>query len=157
FGAATVFGLRAPSRIVVQSALALQKTRMGQLFMAAVRKCSERPAATSWGGMQMFLQNQIHPDDRRRERVYQNFAANLRDIVREGQSSGAKVVLSTVSVNLKDFPPFASLASSNVPPSEREQFQKLLAAGIIHEQEAQFRAAAESFEKAALIDPKFAE
>ena len=63
--------------------------------MAAMRQLGGKPANASWGGMQMFLQNQIPPEDPRRETVYQNFEANLRDIVRAGLDSGAKVILST--------------------------------------------------------------
>ena len=157
FGAATVFGTRAPSLFIVRCALAIQKTRIGQLFMELLRKVSGKPMPSSWGGMQMFLQNQIHPDDPRREQVYKNFAVNLNDIIKAAKDRGAKVLLNTVSVNLKDFPPFASLGSSNLPPDQREQFHKLLTSGITQENENQFQPAAGTFEKAALIDPKFAE
>ena len=67
---------------------------------------------TSWGGMKMFLQNQIPPDDARRETVYQNFNSNLRDIVHLGTASGAKIVLSTMSVTLRDSPPFGSMSDT---------------------------------------------
>ena len=39
----------------------------------------------------MFLGNRVAPDDPRKETVYRNFEANLRDIVQAGVDSGAKV------------------------------------------------------------------
>src|SRR5207245_10497370 len=57
FGAATIFGARAPSRAIVRFDLALQKARIGQLVMELVRRLSGKAANSSWGGMQMFMQN----------------------------------------------------------------------------------------------------
>lgn len=157
FGAATVFGSQAPPRALVRLSLALQQWRVGQLAMEALRKLAGKSANTTWGGMQMFLQNQIPPDDQRRQTAYQNFEANLRDIVRLGLNSGAKVMLNTMSVNLKDCPPFASLANSNLPPSGIQSFQTLYAEGLKSEQDGDIVAAVQKFESAAQIDPSFAE
>jgi tetratricopeptide (TPR) repeat protein len=157
FGAATVFGSQSPPLALVRLNLAIQQTRVGQLAMAAMRKLGGRQANASWGGMQMFLQNQIPPDDPRKEIVYKNFTANLRDIVCAGLDSGAKVILSTMSVNLMDCPPFASLGNSNLPPADRAQFEKLYAEGRASEKEGNDDRAAQSFEQAAKLDPKFAE
>jgi len=156
FGAATVFGSQSPPLALVRLNLAIQKFRVGQLAMAALRKLAGKSANTAWGGMGMFLQNQIPPDDPRREAAYRNFEANLRDILHTGLDSGARVVLNTMSVNLKDCPPFASLANSNLPGAEREAFQKLYAGALQLEQQSQATKAVESFEQAARIDPTFA-
>lgn len=50
---------------------------------------------------------------------------NLRDIVQAGRQGGAKIVLNTASVNLRDCPPFGSLVNSNLPVAERAQFDSL--------------------------------
>ncbi len=111
FGAATVFGSQAPPLAFVRLSLALQQTRLGQALMDLGRRLRHRSSAPAqWGGMEMFLGNRLAPDDPRRAQVYHNYNANLRDIVRAGLRSGAEVVLSTVAVNLKDCPPFASMA-----------------------------------------------
>ena len=157
FGAATVFGSQAPPRALVRLSLALQQLRVGQLAMDALRKLGGKSANTTWGGMQMFLQNQIPPDDKRRQTAYQNFEGNLRDIVRTGLDSGAKVILNTMSVNLKDCPPFASLANSNLPPSDLQSFQKLYTEGLEFEKNGNPIEAVRKFEPAAHIDPSFAE
>jgi hypothetical protein len=101
FGAATVFGAKAPPLALIRLNLAIQKTRLGQLLVNLGRKLKgENAAATSWGGMEMFVGNQIPADDPRKAVVYQNFSRNLHDIVTPGLNSGAKILLNTVAVNL---------------------------------------------------------
>ena len=59
--------------------------------------------------MEFFRKHRLQPDDWRREAVRRNFAANLEDICRAGTKAGAKVIVSTLPVNMKDFPPLGSL------------------------------------------------
>jgi len=157
FGAATVFGSRAPPLALVRLYLAIQRTRVGQVFVAGWRKFGGKPEHATWGGMRMFLRNQIPLDDPRRETVYRNFERNLRDIVRIGLDSGAKVLLNTISVNLLDCPPFASMSDSNLPAADRAQFDRLYAEGLSVDKTGAFSAAVARFEAAARIDPQFAE
>jgi tetratricopeptide (TPR) repeat protein len=127
FGAATVFGRRAPPLPYVRCVTAIQATRTGQLFTALARKLHHGGAQlTSWGGMEMFLNNQIPPDSPLRENVYRNFEKNLDDILRSGTGAGAKILLNTVAVNLKDCPPFASLPGNTVSPDARARAENLL-------------------------------
>jgi len=131
FGAATVFGLQAPSLPYVRLALALQRLRTGQWLMELARRLSRHGTESpGWRGIAMFLDNQIAPDSPRRETVYRNFQRNLDDIVRVGVNSGAKVLLNTVAVNLKDCPPFASMNNSRLSPAERAKFDQLYSNGM---------------------------
>ena len=157
FGAATVFGSRAPPLTAVRWNLAIQKTRVGQLAVKMLRNLGGKPKNTSWGGMKMFLQNQIPPDDARRETVYQNFNSNLRDIVHLGTASGAKIVLSTMSVNLRDCPPFGSMSDSNLPAADRARFDVLYAEAVRLQTNNQAADAVQKFEQASKLDPTFAE
>ena len=157
FGAATVFGTKALPRRATQMNLAVQRTRTGQFLMDGLRRLGGKSKNTSWGGMEMFLQNQIAANDSRKETVYQNFAGNLQDIVSAGIDSGAKVILNTVSVNLKDCPPFASLANSNLPVADRQRFAQLFAEGKSLQAKSNFMAAAEQFLQATKLQPDFAE
>jgi tetratricopeptide (TPR) repeat protein len=157
FGTATVFGAQALPRQVAQFNIALQRTRLGQLTVAASRHLRGQSKNTSWAGMEMFLGNHVAPDDPRKETVYRNFEANLRDIVKAGVDSGAKVILNTVSVNLKDSPPFASLANSNLSAVDREKFDQDFAAGKSLQSQSNYLDAAERFTQAAKLDPQFAE
>jgi tetratricopeptide (TPR) repeat protein len=130
FGAATVFGRRAAPLPYVRFVTAVESTRLGQLFSALAGKLrGQKPAAASWGGMQMFLNSQIAPDSPLKENVHRNFEKNLADILQVGTRGGAKILLNTVAVNLKDCPPFASLPAPNGRAAD-EQFcagQMLLA------------------------------
>jgi tetratricopeptide (TPR) repeat protein len=157
FGAATVFGAQALPLSLVRFNLALQQTRTGQWLVSTLRHLAGKSKNTSWGGMEMFLENQIPPDDPRKETVYQNFAANLRDIISAGMNSGAKVILNTVAVNLKDSPPFASLNNSNLPAADRQQFDTLFAEGKSLQSQNNYPAAAELFTQAVKLDPQYAE
>jgi tetratricopeptide (TPR) repeat protein len=157
YGAATVFGAKALPRSAVQFNLAIQQTRTGQLVVSALRNLGGKPKNTSWGGMEMFLENRIAPNDPRKETVYRNFEANLRDIVEAGINSGAKVILNTVSVNLKDCPPFASLTDSNLPAADQQHFDQIFAEAKSLQSQTNFLAAAELFTQATKLNPQFAE
>ncbi len=150
FGAATVFGSRAPPLWMVRLNLAVQQSRVGQLAMSLLRQAGGKPDnPVAWSGMKMFLQNQIAVTDPRRATVYQNFESNLRDILSAGTKSGAKIVLSTVSVNLRDCPPFASMLESNRPQAELKSFRDLYARALVVEAQHNYSEAAQYFQQAA--------
>ena len=158
FGAATVFGAKAPPLALIRFDLAIQKARLGQLLVNLGRKLKGGNAnQPSWGGMEMFVGNQLPADDPRKEVVYQNFSRNLHDIVEAGLGSGVKIMLNTVAVNLKDCAPFASMVNSNLPAADRARFDQLFAAGVQAENQNDFAEAAWQFESAARVDPKSAE
>jgi tetratricopeptide (TPR) repeat protein len=158
FGAATVFGAKAPPLAMIRLNLAIQKTRLGQLLINVGRKLKGgNMNAPSWGGMEMFVGNQLSADDPRKEVVYQNFSRNLHDIVKAGLDSGARILLNTVAVNLKDCAPFASLVNSNLSAADRARFDQLFAEGVQAENQGNFATAVQEFEQAARLDPKVAE
>ena len=103
FGAGTVFGQQTPSLSFIRANVALKSTRLGQLFDALRLKLTSKAGVpATWEGMEMFLKQQVAQDDPRMTKVYSHFEANLRDIIRLGEQSGAKVIVSTVASNLKD-------------------------------------------------------
>jgi tetratricopeptide (TPR) repeat protein len=158
FGAATVFGWQAPPLPFVRGVLEFQRLRTGQWLMDLARKVrGEKSKLAAWGGMAMFLNNQVPPDSPRKETVYRNFEKNLDGIVRAGVNSGAKVLLNTVSVNLKDCPPFASFPNRNLSPADRAQFDQLYTSAMQAMAQKEFPKGAELFQKAAQFDAKFAE
>ena len=154
FGAATVFGRRAPPLGYARLATAVQRLRLGQWFTALGRRFAGGKSGTkAWGGMEMFLSNQIPPRSPTRETVYQNFQGNLDDIVRAGINSGAMVMLNTVGVNLRDCPPFASLSQ----PAPTPEFDALYANCLQASSQHQWAAADASFAQAANLDDQSAE
>jgi tetratricopeptide (TPR) repeat protein len=160
FGAATVFGAKAPPWPVVRLGLALQTTRVGQLLMHLARKVKLKGRTAGpgvWRGLEMFLDNELAPDDPRKEVVYQNFQRNLRDILRAGRHAGAAILLNTVAVNLKDCPPFASLNSSRLAPPDREKFDRWCAEGRGAQMSNDWKLAAADFGEALALDSQMAE
>ena len=158
FGAATVFGRQAPPLAYARLETAWQKLRLGQWFTALGRRLSGGPAkGHAWGGMEMFLSNQIPPDSPRRETVYKNFQKNLDDIVRTGCRSGAKVLLNSIAVNLADCPPFASLANPRLTAAEHAQFEQLYNAGLAAEDQRDFARAAGLLAQAGQLDAQRAD
>jgi tetratricopeptide (TPR) repeat protein len=158
FGATTVFGAQAPSTRYVRLSLAVQRLRLGQLLMALIRKLNGDSSKTAaWGGMKMFMQNQVAPGDPHRTAVERNFEQNLRDILRAGLGSGAKVILNTVAVNLKDCPPFASYTNSNLPAADTAVLSRTLEQAFVAEQKGDPGNAAQFYEQAAKLEPQSAQ
>lgn len=154
FGAATVFGAKAPPLPFVRLNLAIQNTRIGQLLADLSRRLHGAGANPSWGGMKMFLGNQLRAEDPAREIVYRNFARNLDDILRTGLGSGARVLLNTVAVNLKDCPPFASLTNASL---DTPNFIQLFSDGQQAQAQSNWVEAARDYEAAAKLDAQFPE
>ncbi len=152
FGAATVFGIQAPPLALVRLNLALQRLRLGQWITEMARKLRGSGARESWGGMEMFMGNQLAPSDSRRKVVDRNFQANLRDIVQAGLNSGAKILLNTVAVNLRDCPPFASVSDPGGAPDARAACDQLRAQGAAAQESGHFLEASQLFEQAARLD-----
>jgi hypothetical protein len=157
FGAATAFGPKAAARPLVKLHLAGQRTRVGQLAVATMRRISSKPGGSGWGGMEMFLQNQLPPDDPKRDTVHHSFEKNLTAIAEAGIQSGAKVLLCTVAVNLRDCPPFGSLLSNELTTEQRHRFGTIYTNGVAQQDLNQPPAALEHFARAAELDPDFAE
>jgi len=158
FGAGTVFGARAAPWSLARATLAFEATRIGQLFddgLDAVRP--PPPDKSEWGGMMMFLNQQVRADDRQMETVYRNFARNLSDIIAAGRAAGAGIVISTVAVNLKDCAPFASEHRRNLSAAELAEWDRLYQSGLAAQQAGQLSQAVAQFQAAAGIDDRFAE
>ena len=93
----------------------LKSTRLGQLLRRSAAK-GQKPEQD----MEFFRRQRLAPDDWRREKVMRNFASDLRDVCEAGRKAGAKVLVSTVPVNMKDFPPLASVPGKH---NAEEQFR----------------------------------
>jgi len=158
FGAGTVFGPQAPPWPLIRASLAVKATRTGQL-LDSLREALQKPppGKSEWGGMMMFLNQQVRAGDPRMANVYHTFERNLADIIRAGQDSGARVVLSTVAVNLRDCAPFASLHREDLTETQQAKWENLFRAGVAVQQAAQWEAAEVQFRAAAQIDDTFAE
>lgn len=157
FGAGTVFGKQAAPRPLIHALLALKSTRTGQLLDAFRGSAQKAVGSGEWEGMRMFVNYKLAENDPRLEADYRNFQENLRDIIAAGRNSGAKIVLSTVAVNLADCAPFASLHRPDLSGSRLKEWQALFAAGEKARETGDLRQAAINFDQAAQMDESFAE
>jgi len=156
FGAETSYGLRAPSLGVIRTILAIKNTRIGELFDAFIRRLSPS-TPKEWVGMKMFLNGRIGYDDPARLRAYANFKGNLEDILRTAQRAGVPVILSTVAVNLKDCAPFASIHAVGLDKNQESAWNKIYEEGVDLETAGSYGEALALYQKAAEIDPQFAD
>ena len=158
FGAETVFGPRAPSLGLARATLVVKTTRTGQLLDALAEKLKRSSSSPkSWGGMQMFMEHRVRHDDPARLRAYVNFKENLEDMLRVAQWAGVPVVLSTVAVNLKDCPPFASLHAPGLAENEAASWNKAYEEGMALETAGSYREALALYHEAGRIDPQYAD
>src|ERR1019366_4105420 len=123
---ATVFGRQVPNLTLVRFVLAMKTTRVGQ-WLAQITGGANEPK--QWEGLEFFLQSQMTRDNPRLKRVYASFAANLGDIADFGRRSGATVLLATMPVNLRDFPPLASVHRPDFRTEQLAEWGKLFSAG----------------------------
>ncbi len=158
FGAGTVFGSQTLPLPLIRAGLALKATRTGQVF-DALRQSVQKNAAGSggWEGMRAFVKYKLADSDPRLGAVHENFGQNLKDIIAAGQNSGAKIVLSTVAVNLKDCAPFASLHRPDLSESHLSEWQRFFDAGMKAQESGDFRLAVADYDQAEGIDDSFAE
>ncbi len=158
FGAGTVFGSQTPPLPLIRAGLAAKTTRTGQLLDSWMRKIQKSALDESvWGGMALFLDQQVHADDPRMNGVYHHFQRNLDDIIHAGQRNGAGIVVSTVAVNLKDCPPFSSAHRSGLSDADKSKWEQLFQAGIIAQTREGYQEAAQLFREAAKLDDSHAE
>jgi len=158
FGAGTIFGSLSPSLSMIRANAAMTLTRTGQLLQGLMYSVSfggEVPR--SWGGMEMFLDEQIRSEADALQVVYNHFEQNLRDICNVGIKAGANVLVSNVGCNLKDSPPFASQHRDNLTDPEKQAWEKGYQQGIAHETAGQLEAAITNYLAAGQIDDSFAD
>jgi tetratricopeptide (TPR) repeat protein len=158
FGAGTVFGPHTPPLPLIRASVAFKATRTGELFDSLFRRFNQPPADKSeWGGMEMFLDQQVRADDPRMGRVYRHFSQNLSDILQAGHDCGAGIVVSTVAVNLKDCAPFSSQHRTGLSDTDKARWDELFQAGVAAQQAGKVPAAATQFQAAAQTDDSYAE
>jgi tetratricopeptide (TPR) repeat protein len=158
FGAAGVLGPFSPNRFLIRANLLAKETRTGQLIDDLFRRFSKaRDAPRFWRGMEMFLESRLRPDDPRLRAVHAHFRDNLREICSTLVHAGAKAIVCTVPVNLKDSAPFASLHAPNLTPDVLSQWERIYQEGVRLESAARFAEAESRYDEAARIDDQFAD
>ncbi len=155
FGPGTVLTPWDLSLPAIRGRIFLNSTRLGQL-VGKVTRASQKNTP-EWRGMEMFLGQQVRADSPQMKPVYENFAANLHDIVAVAHRSGAHVVISTVATNLKDCAPFASQHREGIREDELHSWEGLVKRGADLESAGSYAEALKLYLAAADIDPQYAE
>ncbi len=142
----------AQSRLLIKASHWAKSFRVGQ-FLASGLEPHQPPEQNQ----AYFREHRLDPDDWRRTLNCENFRANLEDICATAASSGARVALSTVAVNLKDFAPLASVHRAGLTRPEQEQWDCAYKAGQEFENQGLHGPAAQQYRRALEIDAHHAE
>lgn len=153
FGPGTVLTRWDLSLPAIRARIFFNSTRLGQL----IAKFSSGSQKNQWRGMEMFLDRQVRADSPQLKPVYENFAANLRDIAAVAHRAGAQVLISTVATNLKDCAPFASLHREGIRQEELSTWDQFVQRGAVLESTGSYAEALKLYLAAAEIDPQYAE
>lgn len=158
YGPGTVLTASSLPLPLIRATIAAKTSRLGQVMEGLLEPLSSRPpSAKQWGGMAMFLDKQVPVDSPALEPVYHAFKRNLTDICRIARGAGASVIVSTVPVNLRDCPPFASRHRSGLSDGARQAWQTAYDEGVALEDSSQAEQAVDRYRTAAEIDDSFAD
>jgi tetratricopeptide (TPR) repeat protein len=143
----------AQSRNLIRCSHWFASSKVGQLFENALGGAGDRPHQD----MDNFRAQSLRADDPRRQKNRDIFEANLEDIVRAATASGAQVVLFTVAVNLKDFPPLQCLHRAGLSAADQSRWEAAVKEGTELARRGQWREAAEKYSSALGLDDHFAD
>jgi len=142
----------------IRASLWFKQTRVGQGIDALVRKLQDQPRSPEdWGGMEMLLENKVRRTDPRLESIEARFETNLKSILDAGRRAGAKVVLCTVGVNVRDCAPFASLHTLNLAPAQLASWEHEFQSGLALQNQGDPAGALEHYRRALRIDAEHAD
>jgi tetratricopeptide (TPR) repeat protein len=157
YGPGTVFQSWSPGLGLIRANIWLRSTRIGQLLGDwSSRFRRDAAAPDRWEGLAMFKDNPVPADDPRMPAVYANFRQNLGDICAIARRAGAGVVVSTVAVNLRDFPPLISRHRGGLSAEELAQWESIYQAAEALAANQRWTDALARFEAAEKIDDRFA-
>ena len=134
----------------------VRSSRIGQLLgPLAGFLAPKQPSGAQ--DMDFFRAHRLAADDVGRLAVYDNFRSNLGDILDDAKAAGAKTLLSTVAVNVRECPPLGSLHDWSLSPADLESWEKHFRSGIELQESGEMESALEAFRKANELDPTYAE
>lgn len=158
YGAGTVFAPLVSNRSLIRAGLIFRSIRLGQLISDLFYRISlDAGQPQRWAGLEMFLGHQVRAQDAGLNQVYQHFRANLADIRDLAVKKGVPILFSTVAVNLKDCPPFASQHHLGISDKELQAWKLQHQQGLEREEAGDFHGAIRAYQDALIGDPDYAE
>jgi tetratricopeptide (TPR) repeat protein len=136
---------------VIRASIFARSSRVGQLLIKLGTQKKE------WRGMEMFLDRQVAASSPLMKYAYSNFEANLRETVEIARASGARVIVSTVAMNLKDCAPFASMHREGLSQDDLRSWSALVQQGTELENARAYADAMKIYTAALKIDDQYAE
>jgi tetratricopeptide (TPR) repeat protein len=157
YGPGTVLRAFTASGAYIRGSVLLGRTRLGQVLARLRGSGGPGEEPEGWGGMTMFLEQELPWQDPRLDKVYDRFGHNLEAILATARKGGARVVVSTVAVSRHDCPPFGSRTRRPLEGAERATFDRLWAQGLAAEAKEDLDAAIASYEEVLALDDGYAE
>jgi hypothetical protein len=111
----------------------LKSTKLAQLFVNASRALRKQSPKREKQDMEFFRKRLLSAHDPLRRTVIENFRANLSEILQVARGSGGRTILSTVGVNLLDFPPLGSVHRQGLSAEETARWETAYKEGIAEE------------------------
>jgi len=140
---------------LIRAVQCIRSTRLGQWLAVVIAKMGRDHSGEH--DMEFFRAHRTAPDDFRRAAVYANFRGNLQAMCKAMAGSRARVLLSTVAVNLKDFPPLGSLHRADLTEPEKARWEVEYSKGIAAETDRRYDEAIKHYLDAVRLDDHFAE
>ncbi len=148
YGAGSVFWAQSAGVDLVRAQMSLRRTALGQLVSGA----ASSGESGQWGGMEMFLDQQLSVDDPTLAGIYANYGSNLRDIIKVFDRSSTPVVVSTVAVNLRHCGPFASVDNPDMSAVDRENWLAASDVAAVAAAAGDWKVVVGELERAAALD-----
>lgn len=157
FGATGKLGAKVPSALMVRTSLAIQRTRLGQALEGFIRTIQGKSQESAWRGLDLFTGQEIPPDSPLRDRVEENFQANLKAILAEANRARVGTILCTVASSLKDCAPHASMHAAEFDQKRQTEWEDSFRRGTAALNAADFAEAADALQQANQLDPFYAD
>jgi len=152
------------NRSLINLYLRLLRLRTFRLLQEGIRKFSRavrggKSAADLAAPVmqQMAREQTIAPDSELRRITADAFEQNLLEALAVAQQAGVPVVISDLVSNLREQPPFVSLAKASLTPAEKQRWQTAFTAGSQHLKTGRPDSALAHFAPAAALDSTHAE
>jgi tetratricopeptide (TPR) repeat protein len=158
YGPGTVFTSVSSSLSFIRMGMALKSSKIGQLISSLLPGGEKTEGkAAEWRGLEMFLGNQVAPDDKRLKAVYSHYRQNLENLSTIAASSKSNIIYCTIANNIKDNPPFASMHRKNLNEADKSKWQEFYKKGIQQEEAGAFAEALGHYKEALKIDDVYAD
>lgn len=146
------------SRTVIRFNLWLQKFKIFQLLRNTIAALRGNTAKSSNAAPNQTLMEQVVGKQYLAfgsadyQKAAQSFRENLTDIIKIAQKNNVGILVSTLTSNLKDHPPFHSLFSSQLAPAAKAQWEKAFQQGLEWEHQKAYEPALAAYREAEKLD-----